>query len=148
MNVHLLYGVRRFGDAEHEVILVDAGGISGEVINNYKFHLWQHWGLPCQQLEKNWEVSFYLNAAEPLYEAIEAVTTDLPPVADRYIIAHEWLGLPVVFSALLRESRSLQDGFLRARGGHGQAVGGGARGPRHPILQRAAAGHGAGEPDG
>jgi len=102
MNVHLLYGQRRFGEAEHEVILVDAGGISGEVINNYKFHLWQHWGLPCQQLENNWEVSFYLNAAEPLYEAIEAVTADLPPVAERYIIAHEWLGLPVVFSALLR----------------------------------------------
>lgn len=102
MNVRLLYGVRRFGAAEHEVILVDAGGIAGDVINAYKFHLWQHWGLSCQQFENNWEFSFYLNAAEPLYAAIEAVTAGMPPVAERYIIAHEWLGLPVVFSAVLR----------------------------------------------
>ncbi len=103
MYVHLLYGMRRFGDAQHEVILVDAGGISGEVVNSYKFQLWQHWGLPCRQLERISEVSTFLNAAEPLYEAVEAVTADLPPVADRYIIAHEWLGLPVVFSAILRD---------------------------------------------
>lgn len=111
MYVHLLYGVRRFGDAAHEVILVDAAGISGEVVNAYKFYLWQRWGLPCQQLERIPEVSVFLNAAEPLYEAIEAVTADLPPVADRYIIAHEWLGLPVVFSALLRDANRYKTVF-------------------------------------
>ena len=57
-------------EAEHEVILVDAGGIAGEVINNYKFHLWQRWDCPASSFEKNWEVSFYLNTAEPLYEAM------------------------------------------------------------------------------
>jgi len=103
MSVHLLYGTRQFGDARHEVILVDANDIAGEVVNAYKYYLWQHWGLPCDQLEKVHEVNIYLNAAEPLYEAIEAVTADLSPVARRYIIAHEWLGLPVVFSAILRD---------------------------------------------
>ncbi len=103
MFVHLLYGTRQFGDARHEVILVDAHDIAGEVVNAYKYYLWQHWGLPCDQLEKVPEVSLYLNAAEPLYEAVEAVTADLSPVARRYIIAHEWLGLPVVFSAILRD---------------------------------------------
>ena len=111
MNVRLLYGVRRFGEAEHEVILVDAGGIAGDVINNYKFHLWQHWGLPCQQFENNWEFSYYLNAAEPLYAAIEAVTAGMPPVAERYIIAHEWLGLPVIFSAALRGRERYKTAF-------------------------------------
>lgn len=103
MHVRFLYGVRRFGDAEHEVILVDAGGIAGEVINSYKYYLWQHWGLPCQQHETNWEFSYYLNAGEPLLAALEAVTADMAPTAERYLIAHEWLGLPVVFSALLRD---------------------------------------------
>ncbi|MGC8782648.1 MAG: hypothetical protein ACP5UQ_17440, partial [Anaerolineae bacterium] len=103
MSVHLLYGTRQFGDARHEVILVDASDIAGEVVNAYKYYLWQHWGLPCDQLEKIHEVSVHLNAAEPLYEAVEAITADLPPVAARYIIAHEWLGLPVVFSAVLRD---------------------------------------------
>ncbi len=105
MHVHFLYGVRGFGRHEHEVLLVDAGAIAGDTINSYKFHLWQHWGLPCQQHQSNWEFSFFLNAGEPLYEAMEAITADLPPGAERCILAHEWMGLPVVFSALLRDAR-------------------------------------------
>ena len=42
-----------------------------------------------------------MDAAEPLFAAIEAVTQDMPPCADRFIIAHEWLALPVVFSSVL-----------------------------------------------
>ena len=105
MRVRLLYGTRGFGAFEHEVILVDAGGITGEVINSYKYFLWQHWGLPCSRHEGTWEFSFYLNAGEPLFAALQAVTADMSPVVDRFIIAHEWLGLPVVFSALLHEER-------------------------------------------
>jgi hypothetical protein len=110
MNVRLLYGMRHFAGVDHEVILVDALGIAGEVINTFKFYLWQHWGLP-QSLETIREYSFHLNAAEPLHEAIEAVTADLPPVADRYIIAHEWLGLPVAFSAILHAPRRYKTVF-------------------------------------
>jgi len=102
MNVHFLYGVRRFGQYEHEIILVDAGAIAGDTVNSYKFYLWQRWGLPCSQHESNWEFSYFLNAGEPLYEAVNAVTQDMSPTAQRTIIAHEWLGLPVVFSAQLR----------------------------------------------
>lgn len=105
MNVRFLYGTRGFGRYEHEIILVDAGAIAGDVINSYKYYLWQHWGLPCSQHESNWEFSFFLNAGEPLYAAIDAVTQEMPPAARRYIIAHEWLGLPVVFSAKLRDDR-------------------------------------------
>jgi hypothetical protein len=103
MNVRFVYGVRSFGEHAHEVLLVDAGGIAGQTINSYKFHLWQHWGLSCNRYESNWEFSFHLNAGEPLYEAVEALTSEMPAGADRYIIAHEWLGLPVVFSARLRD---------------------------------------------
>lgn len=112
MNVHFLYGVRGFGKYEHEVILVDAGAIAGETINSYKFYLWQRWGLPCTQHQGNWEFSFFLNAAEPLYEAVNAVTRDLAPDAQRTIIAHEWLGLPVVFSALLRDTGRYKTVFM------------------------------------
>jgi glycosyltransferase involved in cell wall biosynthesis len=104
MNVHLLYGVRAFGGFEHEVILVDAGAIAGEVINSYKYHLWSRWGLPAGQHEGNWEFSFYLNAGEPLFAAADAIAAiDISPAAQRFIIAHEWLGLPVAFSARLRD---------------------------------------------
>jgi hypothetical protein len=111
MNVRLIYGIRSFGGYEHEILLVDAGGIAGEVINSFKYHLWQHWGLPCRQHQTNWEFSFYLNAGEPLFAAMEAVIADMTPGSDRFIIAHEWLGLPVVFSALLRQPTRYKTAF-------------------------------------
>jgi hypothetical protein len=103
MHVRLIYGTRSFGHFEAEVLLVDADGIAGEVVNAYKYFLWQRWGLHCDQHQANWEFSFYLNAGEPLFAAIEAITADTPPAVDRFIIAHDWLGLPVVFSALLHK---------------------------------------------
>jgi hypothetical protein len=111
MHVRLIYGIRSFGSYEHEVLLVDAGGIAGEVVNSYKYYLWQHWGLPCSQHQSNWEFSFYLNAGEPLFAAMEAVTAGMAPGSDRFIVAHEWLGLPVVFSALLRQSTTYKTVF-------------------------------------
>ncbi len=103
MQVQFLYGLRSFAGVEHEVLLVDAGGIAGEIINGYKYFLWQRWGLPSAQHESTWEYSFYLNAGEPLFAAIEAITGDMPADTRRFIIAHEWLGLPLAFSALLRD---------------------------------------------
>ncbi|PKO20772.1 MAG: hypothetical protein CVU38_18340 [Chloroflexi bacterium HGW-Chloroflexi-1] len=38
-RLRLIYGMRGFGAYEHEVILVDAGGISGEILNGYKYYL-------------------------------------------------------------------------------------------------------------
>ena len=111
MHVRLIYGTRAFGSFEHEVLLVDAGGIAGQAINSYKYYLWQRWGLPCSRHDTNWEFSFYLNAGEPLFAAVEAVTADMAPASERFIIAHEWLGLPVVFSALLREPRRYKTVF-------------------------------------
>ena len=99
MGVHLLYGRRGFGPAEHEVILVDAQGVRGPVINSFKFFCWDRWQLDSLRYQTEWEYSFFMNAAEPLFAALEAVTGDLPADAPRYLIAHEWMGLPVVLSA-------------------------------------------------
>jgi hypothetical protein len=103
MNVKFLYGTRTIAGRDHEILLVDAGAIAGHVINSYKFYLWQRWGLDCGKHEGSWEFSFFLNSGEPLYAGLQAITQDMPPGVSRYLIAHEWLGLPVVFSALLRD---------------------------------------------
>lgn len=127
MRVRLLYGRRKVGaaDAQVEVILVDAQDIAGEVVNSFKYYAWEHWGLPCAELQSVWEWSFYMNAAEPLFAALEAVTADMAPAAERFMIAHEWLGLPVVFSAVAARGRALPYRLLCARDGDRPAVGGG-----------------------
>ena len=111
MNVKFLYGTRTIGGRDHEILLVDAGGIAGSVINSFKFYLWQRWGLPCSQFEGNWEFSFFLNAGEPLFAGLQAITEDMAPGVTRYLIAHEWLGLPVVFSAKLRDDSAYRTIF-------------------------------------
>jgi hypothetical protein len=103
MNVRFLYGTRTIAGRDHEILLVDAGAIAGSTINSFKYYLWQRWGLDCGKHEGNWEFSFFLNAGEPLYAGLQAITQDMPPGVTRCLIAHEWLGLPVIFSALLRD---------------------------------------------
>ena len=124
--MRLLYGRRKVGaaDAQVEVILVDAQGIAATVINSFKFYPGSAGGCPAA-MQSIWEWSFYMNAAEPLFAALEAVTADMPPAAERFIIAHEWLGLPVVFSALLHAAGSLPYDLLCARGGDRPPAGGG-----------------------
>ena len=102
MHVHLLYGHRRFGDAEHEVVLVDAKKMAASVLNGYKFALWDTWRLPSDRYEGDREYQFYMATGEPLYAALTAVTAGMPD-CQRYLIAHEWLGMPLIFSALLHD---------------------------------------------
>ena len=114
------------------------------VINSYKFYLWQRWGLDCGKHEGNWEFSFFLNAGEPLYAALQAITQDMPPGVTRYLIAHEWLGLPVIFSALLRDDCCYRTIFYAHEVATARLLVEEQRRARHPLLQRAAPGPAAG----
>ncbi len=102
MHVRLLYGKRRFGSAEHEVILVDTLEIAPDVVKQFKYHVWNRWNLDSARYESQWEFSYFMDSAEPLFAALEAVTADLAPGCARVLMAHEWLGLPLVFAAALR----------------------------------------------
>jgi len=101
MHVRFIYGRRRFGEYEHEVILVDAQSIKAQVVNDYKYALWESWRLPSDRYESNREYNYYLSTGEPLCAALDVITADMPEDAGRYIIAHEWLGMPLVLSVLL-----------------------------------------------
>jgi hypothetical protein len=101
-NVHVLYGVRAFGRARHEVLLVDAGQATEDKVNRFKGRVWERYRIPSDRYEQHWEYSYYLNAAEPSFEALQALVgkdgnSDLP----RCLIAHEFMGLPLVFAAAL-----------------------------------------------
>jgi hypothetical protein len=103
-GVAVLYGVRRFGRYEHEVILVDATSPNLQQVNAFKYYLWEHYRLDSGRYDWNPEYSLYLAIAPPLFAALRAIGagTGLAS-AEKFIIAHEWLGLPVVFAAQLTE---------------------------------------------
>ncbi len=103
-QVGILYGVRRFGEVEHEVLLVDASNPSLEQVSSFYFYLWEHNGIESQRYEHDYEYSLYVSIAQPIFEGLKALEVDagLAP-NERVIIAHEWLGMPVVFAAQMNE---------------------------------------------
>ncbi|MEM7534317.1 MAG: hypothetical protein AAF639_19200 [Chloroflexota bacterium] len=108
-QVALLYGKRAFGGFEHEVLLVDVTNPNMDLINNFKFDVWQHYGVDCARYSWNPEFNHYFTIALPLFYALEVICTEQdqhPQQRSQHpcIIAHEWLGMPVVFAAQIHKS--------------------------------------------
>lgn len=112
-HVNLLYGKRRFGDAEHEVLLVDPREVVASVENILKFHLWQSYGMDSRLYESSGEFEWFIRAAEPSFAALQAVVGEgehpRPPKlrgphsGRAVLIAHEWLGIPLALSASINQ---------------------------------------------
>mgnify|MGYP005840900051 CR=1 FL=1 len=102
--VAVLYGTRRFGTAEHEVLLVDVTNPNRGEINSFQYYLWEHYRLDCARYNWNPDFNLYIMIAAPLFAALRAVGagTGLAP-GEKFILAHEWLGLPLVFAAQMTE---------------------------------------------
>lgn len=103
-GIALLYGVRKFGDYEHEVLLVDASQPNQHQVDSFRFHVWQNYGFDCARYQWNPEFNLYFNIASPLFGALKAIGADDGLARnEKFIIAHEWLGMPVVFAAQMTE---------------------------------------------
>ncbi|MYC95159.1 MAG: hypothetical protein F4X14_09305 [Caldilineaceae bacterium SB0661_bin_32] len=103
-HVGLLYGLRRFGDVEHEILLVDASNPHMGHVERFSYFLWENYGIESFRYNHDFEYNLYMSIAQPLFSGLKALGVDegLAP-HERVIIAHEWLGLPVAFAAQLNE---------------------------------------------
>jgi hypothetical protein len=112
-HVNIIYGKRRFGEMEHEVLLVDPREVVASVENNFKFQLWERYGVDSRLYESSGEFEWFLRAAEPSFAALQALVGDgdyprppklRPPRPGRAVlIAHEWLGVPLALSAAIHQ---------------------------------------------
>ena len=103
-HVGLLYGLRRFGDVEHEILLVDASSPHMGHVERFSYFLWENYRVESFRYNHDFEYNLYMSIAQPLFAGLKALGVDegLAP-HERVIIAHEWLGLPVAFAAQLNE---------------------------------------------
>lgn len=109
-HVNLLYGKRRFGHVDHEVLLIDPREVVASVENLFKFQLWSQFSIDSRLYEGSPDYEWYLRAAEPGFAALQALVGEgeypRPPKlraareGRAVMLAHEWLGLPLAFSAL------------------------------------------------
>ena len=103
-QVGLLYGLRRFGDVEHEILLVDASNPHRGHLERFSYFLWENYGVESFRYNHDFEYNLYMSIAQPLFAGLKALGVDEGLAAhERVIIAHEWLGLPVAFAAQLNE---------------------------------------------
>ncbi len=101
-KVRILYGQRDFGGTQHEVILVDANGVVPDKLNTFKGRVYDQFGLESDRYEKDPEYSRYINAAEPSYLALKTLV-GRNRSGERFMIAHNYMGLPLLFSAMLHD---------------------------------------------
>ncbi|MEZ4869864.1 MAG: hypothetical protein R3C14_51535 [Caldilineaceae bacterium] len=101
-EVGLLYGERNFGGHRHEVLLVDVTNPNRQQVDSFKFYVWQRYGVDAAHYEWNPEFNQYFAIAAPLFAALQAIGAGTGLAQnDKFIIAHEWLGMPLVFAAQL-----------------------------------------------
>ncbi len=101
-EIAILYGTRRFGAYEHEVLLVDASNPKMQEIDTFKFYVWEKYGIDSMRYSWSSEYNLYFSTAQPLLAALHAIDADRNLHTDeKLLIAHEWMGLPLVFAAQL-----------------------------------------------
>jgi hypothetical protein len=101
-NVYILYGRRDFGRTQHEVILVDAKRVVPDKLNSFKRRVYDRFGLQSDLYESDPEYSLYINAAEPSYLALKTLI-GRGRSGERFAIAHNYAGLPLIYSAMLHD---------------------------------------------
>ncbi|MGB0384193.1 MAG: hypothetical protein ACPGWR_05145 [Ardenticatenaceae bacterium] len=96
-GVSILYGTRKFGGAEHEVLLVDSREAKVAPIHELKAYLYARHGLHSSRYEGEAEFDQFMGGAMAQIDALRALVGADSQGA--IFIAHEWLGLPALFAA-------------------------------------------------
>lgn len=105
-NVAIVYGKRRFvlpGSEDHvgeaEILLIDIYNANTQRLSQFKWRLAEVFGLDSRRYEADWAYEEYVRLAEPAFYALLALLRDdeLPCI----LFAHEFMGLPAAFKAVL-----------------------------------------------
>lgn len=100
-HIHIVYGFKKFGAVEHELLLIDPHHVNPASVSEFKYILADQFGINSFDYERDDEYNWYIAAAAPGFAALGALVNWQPGRA--VLMAHEWLGLPLVFAAIHRQ---------------------------------------------
>jgi hypothetical protein len=109
-GVRILYGWRAFGSAQHEVLLVDGSGAQRDRVDRFKGRLYEAFGLQSDLYEHDAEYGYYIDVAEASFVALQALVDDRA-YGGKFVVAHEFMGLPLVFAAQIRQANDYHHVF-------------------------------------
>jgi hypothetical protein len=119
-SVRILYGKRPFGEAEHEVLLVDPSDINPQRFGQFQYYVWEKFGLNSGRYQSNSEFTTFMAHAEPAFLALREVLTSpissdqqlIPNHPPPVILCHEFMGLPLWYAAELNEPKKFRGAFV------------------------------------
>ena len=100
-DVNLLYGTRSFGGdgLKAEVVLIDPAHLNRRIDENFKYALFEHFGLQSDRFEAVDDYQLYVGIAEPAIETIRALLGRSQ--GPHFVLAHEYMGMPAALKAQL-----------------------------------------------
>jgi hypothetical protein len=105
-GVGIVYGRRRFADkatgviSSPEVLLLDVSRFEPARLAEFKYDLWQRFGLDSSKYDNIWDYDQYLRLAPPAIAALHALGAS--GSSDPCIIlSHEYMGVATALAALL-----------------------------------------------
>jgi hypothetical protein len=112
-SVRILYGRRGFSDAEHEILLVDPGDINPARFSQFQYYVWQRFRLDCGMHQSNAEFNTTMAHAEPALAALqEVLSLTGGEDAEKTIVCHEFMGLPLWYAAELNATGRYRSAFV------------------------------------
>ncbi len=99
-HVEIVYGQRRFESKDPQitiladVLLINVSNSNVELAGQFKWLLYEHFGIESSRYESQWEFEEYIRLAEPAYDVLRVLIGEetKTPV---YIISHEFMGMPL-----------------------------------------------------
>jgi hypothetical protein len=110
-DVGIIYGRRRFVDKENgtvstpEILLFDVSRFDAKKIGEFKFQLWEKFGIDSAKYEHIWDYEQYTRLAQPAVAALHALGA-ASAIEPCVIFSHEYMGMPTCLAAILEGDRA------------------------------------------
>ncbi len=117
-HVELIYGQRRFENKDQQIntitdiLLINVSNSNEDLTSQFKWQLYEHFGIDSTRYESEWEYEEYIRLAEPAYSALQTLIgeeTNTPI----YIISHEFMGMPLALKTQIE--RKIGNGSANMR---------------------------------
>ena len=111
-DVGIIYGRRRFVDKQTgvvstpEILLFDVSRYDAGRIGQFKFKLWEAFGIESARYEHVWDYEQYMRIAEPAMMALHALGAAGSAAEPTILLSHEYMGMPTCLAAILENQRA------------------------------------------
>src|SRR4051812_35406261 len=111
LGVSIIFGRRRYIDKDTgiastpEILLIDVSRYDEKRIADFKFRLWEKFGISSSQYDNIWDYEQGVRLAEPALASLHALGA-ASAVEPCVVLSHEYMGMPTVLAAVLEGEKS------------------------------------------